>query len=548
VFPLRLDADSTGSRPAAGTPVVRSGSRVAGLLLPLFSCPSARSWGVGEIGDIPAAARWMRAAGLRLWQLLPVHETAPGQNSPYTVLSAMAIDPIYITIPLVPEFETLGGEAGLDAAASGLLAHLRASASIDYFGVRTLKERVLRRCFERFVEREWARDSGRAAELRAFSAQHSEWLADYALFRAIHHASGGQAWTLWEPEIRDRDPRALAAARSQMRMDVLYREYLQWLAHSQWQASRIEARAVRIFGDFPFTVAGDSADVWAGRQLFSLHGTVGAPPDAFSETGQNWGLPAFRWDALRDTGYRWFAARAARTSQLFDGFRVDHVVGLFRTWTIPEDGGLRHFEPAGEPNQIAQGEAVLQAIVDCGAQVVAEDLGTIPDFARAALERLGIPGYKVLRWERRWHSPGTPFRDPLEYPVCSLATTGTHDTETLATWWTELSVDDRSAVLEIPSLRRLGGNAAGGAGTEFTPEVRDALLEVLFASGSDLLVLPYQDVFGWTERINVPAIVDDRNWTTRLRWAVDTLDQQPEAIERQSALREWSSRYGRCED
>jgi 4-alpha-glucanotransferase len=541
----RPHRDLVGNSLTARTAAARARGRQAGLLLPLSACPSIRSWGIGEIGDMPAAARWMLQAGLRIWQLLPVHEMAPGQSSPYTVLSAMAIDPIYISLPLVAEFQDSGGEAALDGAASGLLAHLRAAPAIDYWGVRTLKGRVLRTCFTRFVEHEWAQDSERARAFRTFADENASWLEDYALFRAIHHASGERAWTGWDGGVRDRERHALAEARSQLRQEVLYREYLQWLAHGQWQAARIEARGVRIFGDFPFTADSDSADVWAGREMFSLDGTVGAPPDAFSETGQDWGLPVFRWHALREDGYAWFRDRAVRTAQLFDGFRVDHVVGLFRTWVFPGDSSSGHFEPDNEPDQIAQGEAVLQTIVGAGAQIVAEDLGTIPDFVRDGLRRMGIPGYKVLRWERHWHTPDMPFCDPREYPADSLATTGTHDTETLATWWNQLSQADRSLVLQIPSLDPMMKDTTVDPDSEFTTTLRDALLEMLFASGSDLLVLPYQDVFGWTDRINVPATVDKRNWTARLRWAVDTLDAQPEAVERRDALREWSRRYGR---
>ncbi len=522
--------------------------RRAGLLLPLFSCPSTRSWGIGEIGDIPVAARWMLQAGLRMWQFLPVHEVAPGQNSPYTVSSAMAIDPIYLSIPLIPEFERAGGEAALDAASAGLLARVRSAHAIDYTGVRTLKDRVLRRSFDRFFEQEWVRASDRAAALKAFATDHAWWLDTYALFRAIHHVSGGLAWPDWQPALRDREPRAVERARFELSREVLYRQYLQFLAHGQWQAARSEARGVRLFGDFPFTVARDSADLWAEQDLFSLDATVGAPPDAFSETGQNWGLPVFKWRALRDTGYEWFRARAVRSAQLYDGLRVDHVVGLFRTWIFPADGSPRYFDPHDEPEQKAQGEAVLARIAEAGLQIIAEDLGTIPDFVREDLGRMRIPGYRVLRWERHWHTPGIPFRDPIDYPAASLATTGTHDTEPLTTWWEQLSAADRSAVLEIPSLRRLvDSSGAAGDGT-FSAPLRDAILRVLYASGSDLLVLPYQDVFGWTDRINVPATVDDLNWTTRLRWPIDTLDRQPEARERQSALREWGRRYDRAGD
>jgi len=513
--------------------------RQAGLLVPLFSCPSTRSWGIGEFADLRFVAAWMRNAGLRLLQLLPLNEMAPGQSSPYSATSAMALDPIFITVPAVADFEAIGGEPALDAASRAMLADARASRGVDYDLVREIKRGALRASFERFVVEEWARDSARAADLRQFADQQRWWLDDYALFRALHHAAGGRAWQEWPDGIRDRDPEALVGARRELNQEVLFRQYLQWIAHVQWQDARTGARGIRVFGDFPFGVAADSADVWAHQDLFSFEATMGAPPDAFSDEGQNWRLPVYRWDVMAVRQYEWFTRRARRVADLFDGYRVDHVVGLFRTWMFPLDDRPPHFIPADEADQIVQGRAVLQALVACGADVVAEDLGTIPEFVRVALRSLDIPGCRVLRWERRWDMPGLPFRNPRDYPACSLATSGTHDTDTLAAWWDELDLDERTAVLTATGATKVGSGAA------FGPEVRDQLLEALYASGSDLLVLPIQDVFGWTDRINVPAVIDNINWTWKLPWAVDQFDRQPEATERCATLRAWSARHGR---
>jgi len=278
--------------------------------------------------------------------------------------------------------------------------------------------------------------------------------------------------------------------------------------------------------------------VWARQDLFSFEGTVGAPPDAFSEDGQNWALPVYRWDALRADGYAWFAARARRAADLFDGFRVDHVVGLFRMWTFDRDGRPAGFIPKAEADQVAQGVAVLRTL--CGrAEVLAEDLGTIPDFVRAALTDLGIPGYKVLRWERQWAEAGQPFIDPATYPALSLATSGTHDTETLAAWWDGLSGADRALLLAVAAPSGDPAAAPIDPAGPFTPRLRDALLSALFESGSRLLTLPVQDLFGWTDRINVPGLIDDSNWTWKLPWPVDALDEVPEARERQAAVRSW---------
>jgi 4-alpha-glucanotransferase len=520
--------------------------RSAGLLVPLFSMPSSRSWGIGEFADLPIFARWMGGAGLSLLQVLPLNEMAPGQASPYSAVSAMALDPIFISVPDVPDFQELGGEEALDTAAGGLLDHARSSRSVDYWSVRTLKDRALRAAFRRFLRHEWTGESERAGQLRAFIRAEDWWLDDYALFRAALHASGGEPWTAWPAAYRGRERGAVAAFRRESGQEILFRQYLQWIAHEQWARARRQSPGLRVSGDFPFGVAADSADVWANQDLFSFDGSVGAPPDAFSKDGQNWQLPMYRWDVMRDRGYAWFGARARRAAEIYDLFRVDHVVGLFRSWVFPGDGTAPHFVPAGEAAQIAQGEAVLRAIVQAGAGVVAEDLGTIPQFVRHTLGELDLPGYRVMRWERFWDDPGRPFINPAEYPARSVATTGTHDTETLAIWWQGADRHERQAALTVAATAWRDQQPPDIESATLPPAVRDALLEAMFASGSDLLALPVQDVFGWPDRINVPALIDDANWTWRLPWAVDALDAQPEAVERQGALRCWSERHARA--
>jgi 4-alpha-glucanotransferase len=156
---------------------------------------------------------------------------------------------------------------------------------------------------------------------------------------------------------------------------------------------------------------------------------------------------------------------------------------------------------------------VLAILREPGAEVVAEDLGTVPDFVRASLARLEVPGFRVFRWERRWHTVGQPYRDPSEYPPASVAASGTHDTEALVVWWEKTSVEERLSISGLPTIQRLTGGAGldNLAGQRCEPRVRDTLVEALFASGSDLLLLPIQDAFGWRDRINEPATVNDDN-------------------------------------
>lgn len=523
-------------------------TRRAGLLVPLFSIPSARSWGIGEIADVEWMARWCEAAGFRLLQLLPINEMPVHETSPYSALSAMAIDPQYLSMHGVEEFEALGGEAALDPVLRARLDAVRTAPAIDYATVRALKGEVLRRCFERFREVHLRGGTRRAAAFHAWLEAERWWVDDYALFRALHAQHDERAWTDWPAPLRDREPAALAEARAALATEVEYRAWLQWLAADQWGTARDRAGRVALFGDLPFMVGGDSADVWARQDAFRLDASIGVPPDAFSDTGQDWGLPVYRWDVLEARGFDWLRDRARRNAALYDGYRIDHLVGFYRTYFRPHDGSPAAFVPAEPEAQRRLGEQVITLMRDAGAEVVAEDLGTVPDFVRDSLRTLGVPGYRVFRWERRWDDEGQPFRDPVEYPAVSLATSGTHDTEPMVLWWEQADARERRAVLAIPSVAgRLAPEdvEAAIAARDLPHAVREALIEVLYASGSALMVLPVQDVFGWRERINQPATVGPHNWTFRLPWPSDRLMGEPVSLALATQLADWGARHGR---
>jgi 4-alpha-glucanotransferase len=274
------------------------------------------------------------------------------------------------------------------------------------------------------------------------------------------------------------------------------------------------------------------------------------PPDAFSETGQDWKLPVYKWDAIAEGGFAWLHQRARRNAALFGGYRVDHLVGFYRTYSRPlgDSTGPGTFTPPDEPSQTALGERVLRVFLDSGAQIVAEDLGVVPDFVRASLARMHVPGCKVFRWERLWHQEGQPFADPADYPPLSVATSGTHDTEPMVTWWEAAPAAERAAALAIPLVADCLGPEAARAAVDapsLPPAVRDAFIEALIASASSLVILPVQDVFGWADRINTPATVNDQNWTWRMPWPNERLAFEPDAAAAARRLREWCARHNR---
>jgi 4-alpha-glucanotransferase len=522
-------------------------TRTAGLLVPLFSVPSKQSWGIGEIGDLETMAAWLKEAAMGVLQLLPINEMAAGQSSPYSAISAMAIDPIFISLRDVRDFTAPGGESRLELADQVALRAVRDRSRIDYVSVRRVKEHALRLAFSYFWDVDWVRGTARAGAFAAYCAWEEWWLADYALYRALRERSGGSSWTQWEHGLRTRDPDALASARDDLADEILFYQYLQWLADEQWQTARERSAPVKLFGDFPFMVATDSADVWAHQHLFRFDASVGVPPDAFSATGQDWGLPVYRWDVMEQQDYAWLRQRIRRSGRLFDGYRIDHLVGFYRTYSRRIDETEGQFDPPEVSQQLAQGERLMQVFKAGGSRIIAEDLGVVPDFVRQSLSRMDIPGFKVFRWEREWDTAEQPIRHPSRYPALSVATTSTHDTDTLASWWRTADANERRAFLRLPELHG-SDSPAPAEEREWNADFRDRLLKLLYESGSDLLLLPIQDVFGWEDRINTPATVSDENWTWRLPWPVDRLLVEPEAQERARALRAFAEESGRARE
>ena len=420
-------------------------SRVAGVTIPLSSLRTEGDWGIGQISDLPAFARWILTAGHRLVQILPPYELAPGETSPYGARTAFGIDPIYLTLEDIPDFdaEAIDGILGADGRAER--DKLRALGQVDFLRVRALKARVLHVAFERFHEREWTRGGLRADAFRAFIARET-WAKDLAVYVALRDAHNQWSWQHWPDGERLREKNALAAAEALLARPILEHQYLQWLADTQWQAAKraVNDLGVEVMGDLPFIVGTESADVWAHSAEFRRDVSLGAPPDSFSEDGQDWGLPAYDWHVMEENDLAWVRARTRHAATLYDRFRLDHVVGYFRMFVRSPSGPpsigapgigagatvkrkpVGWFDPEGEAAQNARGERILSVIqAEAGAtRVIGEDLGVIPPFVRQTLTRLGIPGYRVLPWE----NDDGRFRDPVAYPKQSVATWSTHDT------------------------------------------------------------------------------------------------------------------------
>jgi len=511
--------------------------RSAGVAIPLSSLRGEDDLGSGTILDLIPFVDWCAQWHLRLIQLLPINEAAPEEGSPYKALSAFAIDPSYISVLQLPEIsrstaaQTWLATSKVQERARHLQHAQRRDRKLSY----GIKVRLLE---FGFAELESAPETGRAQAFATFCREQASWLDEYALFRALSERRSFDDWEAWPWEVRTYETARNGDAAVQLGSRVRFAKYIQWAAWEQWQRVHAHARqaGVLLKGDLAFMCAGNSADVWAHPELFDVRSSAGTPPDAFSETGQLWELPVYNWQALRDSDYAWWRRRAAQAGDLYDVFRVDHVVGLYRTFAIPvRPGGPAGFVPEDEPTQRRQGHELLQALQAeaRAAIVVGEDLGTVPDWVRESLHELRIPGYKVFRWEQRDGS----FIDPDTYPVESIVTTGTHDTETLVEWWEGIRVDERAA-----ACRMLGVATDEPA----LPLPWQPLLQCLLASPSAMAIFPIQDLLGWRDRINIPATVGDHNWSYRLPTTMAGLQRDDDVSTSMRLLRTMIDATGRA--
>jgi 4-alpha-glucanotransferase len=514
-------------------------ARCAGILIPLFSIRSREDFGRGEFGGLLPMAHMALAMGHRLLQLLPIDEVAPGETSPYSALSVFALDPIYLSLTRLPGIS----RAECEAARTALRTH---KTPADQIKLRALKSELLERSYRHFKSCADPVVSHRYAEF--LESQHG-WLDDYALYRALKEQFHEAEWESWPRHLRNHEPEALAGISSLQAERLAMLKYVQFLAHNQWQDLHNQLRALGVFvgGDLAFLPGRESVEVWAHQDLFDLSRAVGAPPDAFSKIGQRWGLPMPNWERMRAHNFDFLRARVRHARELYDVLRIDHVVGLYRTYGYSLDDEIGgEFEPASESAQRAQGEEIMRIVLDEAGpmQVVAEDLGMIPKFVRETLASMAVPGYKVMRWEKQQAADCAAderFLSPAEYPRVSLATSGTHDTDSLVQWWATISQAERMKLMaEINPAADLSSTSS-----VLDEAHLDAILKWIYASPAQLVVTPIQDLFGWDARVNLPGTISDENWSWRLPFDVETSPQDSRICARLARIRAMCEKTGR---
>jgi 4-alpha-glucanotransferase len=502
--------------------------RSAGILLHPTSLPGR--FGIGEIG--PAADRWLERLaqmGQRQWQILPLGPTGFG-DSPYQTLSTFAGNPLLISFDLLRE-DGLVEAARLDALPQLPADHV---AFGDVIGTRLS---LLHEVASGFTVR--ASPPLRAA-FEEFLADARWWLDDYALFVSLKAHFAGRTWTDWPADVAGRDPGVLAAAARELSEPINHARVGQFLFHEHWRRLRIRATAlgISIIGDLPIFVAHDSADVWCRPDLFALAPdgkptvVAGVPPDYFSQTGQRWGNPLYRWEVHEADGFAWWISRLRQVFSLVDVLRIDHFRGFAACWEIPAEC------PTAEQGRWGSGPG--RRLFDAAAAalgprpIIAEDLGVITPDVEALRDELGFPGMRILQFA--FADDEAETERPDRYPANAVVYTGTHDNDTTLGWYRSEPGQDSTRTPEQVAAEqhrvRTYLSCDGG-------EIHWDMIGLALRTPANTAIVPLQDVLGLGSeaRMNVPGRPWG-NWQWRFGWE----QLRPEAEERLENLTRESGR------
>lgn len=466
--------------------------RTSGILMHITSLPG--EYGVGTMGkQAYEFVDFLKKAGQSIWQILPLTPTGFG-DSPYQSCSTFAGNHYLIDLPTLVQ-EGLLTEQDLEGIRWNI-----SEDKVDFGLLYNNRLKVLRAAYGRFTP---------GADYEAFCAENSSWLPDFALFMALKDKFGGKPWYEWEEKLKFRDPDAIWAARGELREQISFFSFVQYLFFKQWTALHDYAQksGITIIGDVPIYVPRDSVEVWSSPELFQMDekldpkAVAGCPPDAFSADGQLWGNPLYRWDAVAADGYSWWIRRLAAAGKLYDVVRMDHFRAFAGYWSVPFG------DKTAKGGQWITGpgmdfiSAVKEALPEL--KLIAEDLGYLTQDVLDLRDASGYPGMKVLQFAFDSREPSDYL--PHTYTANSVCYTGTHDNMTTRQWLETGTPEMQQYATEYMRLSKEEGMVWG-------------VIRTAMSSVSDTCVIPLQDYLdlGAEARMNFPGTTNS-NWTWRAK-------------------------------
>lgn len=519
--------------------------RGAGVAIPIFSLRSKNSFGIGEFTDLKLLADWVSEAGMKLIQILPVNDTTAthtrNDSYPYAAISAFALHPVYINL------EEVAGKkyADLLKPFRKKQKQLNELPDLDYEEVMKEKLAALRSLFA-VQKEEFLQDP----EYQQFFEENKHWLVPYAAFCYLRDKNGTADYNQWKI-YSQYDKGAIqryVSPRAKHYNEIAASYFIQYHLHLQLKeaAEYLHKKGIILKGDLPIGIYRYSCDAWMNPELYNMDMQAGAPPDAFTDKGQNWGFPTYNWQKMEEDGFAWWRQRFRQMGSYFDAIRIDHILGFFRIWSIPlpETEGLKgHFEPVDESTWEKEGIHRLSALKHGTDMLVCgEDLGVVPAFVPDALKRLGILCLEVQRMPKK--NSSQKFSRPADAFYLSVVTPSTHDMSTVRGWWKEDQHDTQHFFnMEL--------GHAGKAPDQCEPWISKDIVVQHLQSPAMWSIFLLQDLTDMNEalrsedpeqeRINNPAI-NPFYWKFRMRFTLEHLLKEKEF---NHALKEYIRGSGR---
>ena len=559
---------------------LKSGGRGAGLAVSLYGLRSSRNWGCGDFTDLKALIDWAAAElGATFIALNPLHaipNRQPFNTSPYLPNSIFYKNAIYLDLEAIEEFQS-SGSVRISDAVRKQIASLRGSEFVEYEQVAHLKTRFLKVLFNRFLDDHHRKNTPREREFQSYLEREGDLLHRFALHSALDEAMRKQnpelwSWRAWpEPYQQPESGATKEFARKHWR-SVLFHKYAQWQVDLQLSAAQEHAvqRGLRIglYHDLALATDRFGCDLWSHRPFYAAGCRVGSPPDGFSPKGQDWAFPPPNSEQHYQDGYRLFSESIRRNARHGGALRIDHVMRFSRLYWIPD--GMEALDGTYVRDQqqdllrILALESVRQKVI-----VVGEDLGTVPDQLREALQRFGILSYRLLYFEQDKHGR---FRGPDEYPGQALASITTHDLPTLAGFWLGRDIEARrnagllpddhayrkmwdernhqkQKILDLLSEHKLLPDSFprdAAVIPELTGELHNAVIGFLASTPCALFLLNQEDLLKEAEQQNLPgSTAEYRNWGRKMKYTLEELQQNRAAHGFAQMFRNWLEKTGR---
>jgi 4-alpha-glucanotransferase len=469
-------------------------TRGAGVLLPISALPS--NYGIGTFGRKSYEfVDFLERIGCRYWQVLPIGPTSYG-DSPYQSFSAFAGNPYFIDLDLLVE------EGMLRKDEIEAFDWFITEEQIDYGLIYNSRIKVLKYAFNRSKHKN-------NETYHEFCEKNEYWLEDYSLYMAVKYYFDNKEWLLWDDKIKNREPEAMNKYRYLLKDEIEFWQFVQFKFCEQWDRLKkyTNSKGISIVGDIPLYVAMDSADVWAHYEMFELDErknpihVAGVPPDAFSEDGQRWGNPLYRWDVMEQDDFSWWRERMKASARLYDVIRIDHFIGIVNYYSIPADC------PTAVVGRWKKGPGkkltnlIMDAIGD--AKIIAEDLGALTPKVIDLIEKTGFPGMKVLEFGLDGNIDNPSLIHNYRNPNM-VAYTGTHDNETLVGYLQNMKKKDLRFSLRYFNCKSV-------------KNLPDAIIRALYASNADVIIIQMQDLLKLdnSARMNHPSTIGN-NWRWRL--------------------------------